>query len=134
MLLIYWIHPDASTSRSKMKKLFFPYSSSHGGQQHEKSPTKKERKQSPQTQWKTIGLGKSEKTIHSTEQLVAACEKKVTEKKTILRTRSLVHRRSQSFQVSSAADNGGRVDEKDRTRLRGSKNGPSSHSRCDCRN
>ncbi|XP_057536796.1 uncharacterized protein LOC130814659 isoform X2 [Amaranthus tricolor] len=117
-----------------MKKLFFPYSSSNGGQQHEKSPTKKERKQSPQTRWKTVGLGKSEKTFHSNEQLIPACEKKVTEKKTILRTRSLVYRRSQSFQVSSAADNGGRVDEKDRTRLRGSKNGPSSHSRCDCRN
>ncbi|XP_021745628.1 cingulin-like protein 1 isoform X1 [Chenopodium quinoa] len=116
-----------------MKKYFFPKSiSSHGGEQLPKSPATRDKKQSPQKRWKTEGLGSVENKFQKPEHNIPVCEGKVTEKKTLSRTRSLVLSRSRSFQMSTTADNGGSFCEQDLTGLRDWKNIPLSHRRCDC--
>ncbi|XP_021838145.2 uncharacterized protein [Spinacia oleracea] len=119
-----------------MKKLFFPKSSSshgaEGGEQRQKSPATRDKKQSSQMRWKTMGSGNLENKVRNSEHSIPICEGKVTEKKTISQTRSnLVLRRSRSFQMSSAADNSGRFSEQDLTGLRDWKNIPPRHRRRD---
>lgn len=114
-----------------MKKFFFPKtSSSHGGEQHQKCPATRDKKQSSQMRRKTLGSGHVENKVQSSEHFFPVCERKIMEKNTISRTRSLVLRRSLSFQMSSAA-NSGRFSEQDLTGLRNWNNIPSSNSRCD---
>ncbi|XP_057547533.1 spindle pole body component 110-like isoform X2 [Amaranthus tricolor] len=117
-----------------MKKLFFPKASTNGGENCQKSPRTQDKKQSQQTRWKTVGAQNVENMFQTTEHFIPVSERKVTEKKTISRTRSFVLRRSQSFQVSSAIHDCIRVGEQDLASPRGCKNGPSSHSRCDSLN
>lgn len=119
-----------------MKKLLFFKSSSHGDEHHEISRATRDERHRLEKRWKTLGSEDIENKFQNPRHFFPVSERKVTERKSLSRTRSLTLR-SRSLSMSSAVADDNITLREDLNEPRNQRKFPSSSSGvpsplCDC--